>query len=108
MLSHELRNPLAAVLNADGTLIKKRRRPSPRRSSRCQAVIEPARRSTWARLLDDLLDVSRIAHGKLDLAGRDLELRQPIEAAVEAVQPLFGERGLELVARCRRARAGAG
>ncbi|MBA3459653.1 MAG: PAS domain S-box protein [Deltaproteobacteria bacterium] len=95
MLSHELRNPLAAVLNAT-TLLK--RSIEPPTIGRCQAVIERQAKH-MKRLLDDLLDVSRITRGKFELRFEDIELRQPIEAAIESVQPLFGERRVELISQ---------
>src|SRR5678815_2108165 len=49
-----------------------------------------------ARLLDDLLDVSRITHGKFELRKQDLDLRGPIEAAIESTEPLLEERRIEL------------
>jgi two-component system CheB/CheR fusion protein len=92
MLSHELRNPLAAVMNAT-TLIKKQ--PDIDSIARCQAVIERQARH-MKRLLDDLLDVSRITRGKFQLLNEDIDLRVPIEAAVESTSPLFAERGVVL------------
>jgi two-component system CheB/CheR fusion protein len=92
MLSHELRNPLAAVMNAT-TLIKKQ--PDDESIARCQAVIERQARH-MKRLLDDLLDVSRITRGKFQLLTDDVDLRAPIEAAIESTAPLFAERGVTL------------
>ncbi|MBC7974093.1 MAG: response regulator [Myxococcales bacterium] len=92
MLSHELRNPLAAVMNAT-TLIKKQ--PELESVSRCQAVIERQARH-MKRLLDDLLDVSRITRGKFQLVDDDIDLRTSIEAAIESTSPLFTERGVKL------------
>jgi len=92
MLSHELRNPLAAVLNAT-TLIKKQ--PEGDTIARCQAVIERQARH-MKRLLDDLLDVSRITRGKFQLVNDDIDLRTPIEAAIESTSPLFMDRGVKL------------
>jgi len=92
MLSHELRNPLAAVMNAT-TLIKKQ--PDIDAIARCQAVIERQARH-MKRLLDDLLDVSRITRGKFQLLNEDIDLRTPIEAAIESTAPLFSERGVTL------------
>jgi two-component system CheB/CheR fusion protein len=92
MLSHELRNPLAAVLNAT-TLIK--RQPDIESIARCQAVIERQAKH-MKRLLDDLLDVSRITRGKFALLNEDIDLRVPIEAAIESTSPLFTERGVRL------------
>ncbi len=93
MLSHELRNPLAAVMNAT-TLLK--RHAEMEAVARCQAVIERQAKH-MKRLLDDLLDVSRITRGKFDLRTDLLDLRSPIEAAIESVSPLFQERQVELV-----------
>ena len=92
MLSHELRNPLAAVMNAT-TLIK--RQPDVASIGRCQAVIERQARH-MKRLLDDLLDVSRITRGKFQLLNDDIDLRVPIESAIESTSPLFAERGVKL------------
>jgi two-component system CheB/CheR fusion protein len=92
MLSHELRNPLAAVLNAT-TLIQRARDATTTR--RGQAVIE-RQAQHMKRLLDDLLDVSRITRGKFELRAEDLELRQPIEAAIESTAPLYAERSVRL------------
>ncbi len=92
MLSHELRNPLAAVMNAT-TLIQ--RTPDEGAVRRAQGVIE-RQAQHMKRLLDDLLDVSRITRGKFELRTEDLELRQPIEAAIESTAPLYAERGVRL------------
>ena len=92
MLSHELRNPLAAVMNAT-TLIGKQSESDS--VARCQGVIERQARH-MKRLLDDLLDVSRITRGKFQLILDDIDLRGPIEAAIESTAPLFAERGVTL------------
>jgi signal transduction histidine kinase/ActR/RegA family two-component response regulator len=92
MLSHELRNPLSAVMNAT-TLIQRSSDAATMR--RCQAVIE-RQAQHMKRLLDDLLDVSRITRGKFELRMEDLDLRQPVEAAIEATAPLYAERGVRL------------
>jgi CheY-like chemotaxis protein len=49
-----------------------------------------------ARLLDDLLDVSRITRGKLQLRDEAFDLRQAVESAVEATSPLLTERKIQL------------
>jgi two-component system, chemotaxis family, CheB/CheR fusion protein len=92
MLSHELRNPLAAVMNA-ATLLE--RKPGPDVFVRCQSVID-RQTQHMKRLLDDLLDVSRITRGKFDLQIERIDLRQPIEAAIESVQPLYELRKMAL------------
>ncbi|MBA3539513.1 MAG: HAMP domain-containing histidine kinase, partial [Deltaproteobacteria bacterium] len=92
MLSHELRNPLAAVLNASAVLEEHAVEPG---VARCHAVI--ARQAAhMKRLLDDLLDVSRITRGKFALHTEDIDLRNPIQTAIETTAPLVVERKIEL------------
>jgi two-component system CheB/CheR fusion protein len=92
MLSHELRNPLAAVLNATRLLENE---PLPDLATRCQQVIERQAKH-MSRLLDDLLDVSRITRGKLQLRDEPLDLRHTVEAAIEATAPLLADRNMTL------------
>ncbi len=92
MLSHELRNPLAAVLGATTVL---RGDTSPEIADRCRTVIERQSKH-MARLLDDLLDVSRITRGKFELRKADMDLRTAVEGAIEATAPLFESREIEL------------
>src|SRR5205085_1469254 len=49
-----------------------------------------------ARLIDDLLDVSRITHGKVDLRKGPVELATAVACAVETARPLFDARGHRL------------
>ncbi|HVK73363.1 MAG TPA: chemotaxis protein CheB [Kofleriaceae bacterium] len=93
MLSHELRNPLAAVLSA--LRVIERGRFDPDVLLKGQAVAERQARH-MARLLDDLLDVSRITRGTFELRTSDGDLRAPIEAAIEATAPRFADRKLQL------------
>jgi two-component system CheB/CheR fusion protein len=92
MLSHELRNPLAAVLGATTVLS---RDAAVEVQQRCIRVIERQSRH-MARLLDDLLDVSRITRGKFELRKSPLDLRAPVEGAIESTSPLFDQRGVTL------------
>jgi two-component system CheB/CheR fusion protein len=93
MLSHELRNPLAAVVNATN-LMNEAKFELPI-VDKCHRVIR-RQANHMARLLDDLLDVSRITHGKFELRKQDLDLRGPVEAAIESTAPLLKERGIDL------------
>jgi CheY-like chemotaxis protein len=93
MLSHELRNPLAAVLNA--IRVMQRGRFDNAVIAKGQQVVERQSRH-MARLLDDLLDVSRITRGKFELRKTDVDLRAPIEAAIESTAPRFTERNIAL------------
>ncbi len=99
MLSHELRNPLAAVLNA--IRVMQRGRFDSSAMAKGQQVVERQSRH-MARLLDDLLDVSRITRGKFELRTADVDLRGPIEAAIESTGPRFTERQITLTAELPR------
>jgi signal transduction histidine kinase/DNA-binding response OmpR family regulator len=87
ILGHELRNPLAPILTAlqlmtlrgDGSGLKER------------TVIDRQVRHL-VRLVDDLLDVSRIARGKIELRQQTIELADVVATAVEASSPLLDQR----------------
>src|SRR5262249_35296363 len=84
------RNPLAPILTAVQLM---RLRGENHFTKEC-AVIE--RQTTHlARLVDDLLDVSRIARGKIELQRRPTELASIIAHALEQVRPAIAERGHE-------------
>jgi signal transduction histidine kinase/CheY-like chemotaxis protein len=81
-LSHELRNPLAAISNASQVL----QRAAGGEAGRGAAVEIIARQiGLLRRMLDDLLDTARVAHGKLRLDKRRIDLR-PLAATVAAEQ----------------------
>jgi signal transduction histidine kinase/CheY-like chemotaxis protein len=87
MLGHELRNPLSPILTA----VQLMRLRGDGGARECEVIERQARH--LARMVDDLLDVSRITRGKLVLHKDRLELSQVIAAAVETVQPLIDQRG---------------
>jgi CheY-like chemotaxis protein len=88
-LAHELRNPLAPIRHATEILSRGAQAPDGRaRDAGALAVIE--RQVTHlVRLIDDLLDVSRIMHGKLELRRQPILLTEMVESALEASRPLF-------------------
>jgi PAS domain S-box-containing protein len=89
MLAHELRNPLAPIRNAVAIIGAQKELPPAVTWSR--DVIE--RQATQlARLVDDLLDVSRITRGKLRLVAEPLDLAVALHRAVEASRPLIEAR----------------
>ena len=92
MLAHELRNPLAPMLNALQLL---RLKPSEAQSQWAQEVMQ-RQLAQLTRLVDDLLDVSRITRGMITLAREPLEVATLITRAVETVQPLLQEREHQL------------
>jgi signal transduction histidine kinase/CheY-like chemotaxis protein len=73
MLSHELRNPLAPIRNS--TYILRHAAPGSEQARRAQAVIE-RQTEHLTRLVDDLLDVTRIARGKIELRRSRVDLRE--------------------------------
>ncbi len=89
MLAHELRNPLAPILNAAHAL--RLVGPADANQQWAREVIERQTRHL-ARLVDDLLDVSRITRGKVTLARELLDLSTIINRAVETSRPLIDER----------------
>ena len=89
MLSHELRNPLAPLRNA--VLIIKRDQSDPATLSWALDMME-RQIETMVRLVDDLLDVSRITRGKIELKRENIELRKVVERAVETARPLIDGR----------------
>jgi len=91
-LAHELRNPLAPMANAT-TMIRLSNDDAVR--DKGVAILERQLRHI-VRLIDDLLDVSRITTGKLSLQLENLDLVQVMHAAVEIAQPVFAEHSLAL------------
>ena len=87
MLGHELRNPLAPIVTAL-QLMKLR---GGGQLDREHSIIDRQVRHL-VRLVDDLLDVAKIAKDKLELTRRPVELSDPIAQAVETTSPLFEER----------------
>jgi signal transduction histidine kinase len=93
MLAHELRNPLAPIRNA-GEILSRTLPPD----SPTHAAIAMVKRQVaqLTRLVDDLLDVSRITQGRVELKREPLDLATVISHAVETVEPLFRERQHEV------------
>jgi signal transduction histidine kinase len=86
MLSHELRNPLSPLRNASHMLMQGETQDPKIIWSR--GVIARQLKH-MIRLVDDLLDVSRIARGKIVLLSESVAVKDVIGAAAETVQPLF-------------------
>jgi CheY-like chemotaxis protein len=93
MLSHELRNPLAAVVSA--AKVMRTQNIKPEAVDRARQIVERQSRH-MARLLDDLLDVSRITRGGIELRKEDVDLREVIRTAIEALSPVLEERQTQL------------
>ncbi len=98
MLSHELRNPLAPIRNS--LYILERAEPGGAQASRAQAVIE-RQVQHMTRLIDDLLDVTRISRGKIRLQRERLELNGLVRRVADDHREQFTRNGVALeVAIC--------
>jgi signal transduction histidine kinase len=88
MLGHELRNPLAPIVTALALIEQ-------RNVSGIERELAVVRRQVQqvVRLVDDLLDVARIARGKVELHRERTDLADAVSAALESAKPLFEERG---------------
>ena len=94
MLAHELRNPLAPIRNGV-ELLKMSRTAEPE----IQETTRMMERQVvhLVRLVDDLLDVSRIITGKIHLDNEPVDVSDFIDRAIEEVQPTIDARGHELM-----------
>ena len=95
-LAHELRNPLAPVRNA--LQILKMPRVDAQTIERSREMME-RQVQHLVRLVDDLMDVSRVMRGKIELRKEQIELAAVVARAVETVQPLVDAQGHELSVR---------
>jgi PAS domain S-box-containing protein len=93
MLSHELRNPLAPIFNAVHLLRVQGNENLIQQQAR---IIIERQVGQLSRLVDDLLEVSRIATGRVRLHRQRLDLRGVVERAVETVRPSIDRRRQEL------------
>src|SRR5690349_17001001 len=93
VLSHELRNPLAPILNSVALLDRIGSQAEPAR--RARAVIDRQARHL-ARMVDDLLDVTRISHGRIELDRALHDARDLVRKAVEDHRLGFEARGVAL------------
>ena len=93
-LAHELRNPLAPIRNAV-QILRIKGKLAPEITGARDIIDRQTRHMT--RLVDDLLEASRITRGKVELRREDVKLSAVMKDAVDAVQPLVEKAGHELV-----------
>ncbi|HXG09974.1 MAG TPA: ATP-binding protein, partial [Gemmataceae bacterium] len=94
LLSHELRNPLAPIRNA--LQIMRLHGPLDPTLEKARDIIERQVRHL-SRLVDDLLDVSRITRGKITLRKERLDLSAVARLAIEIARPLIDKRQHQLI-----------
>ncbi|MFT3916663.1 MAG: PAS domain S-box protein [Anaeromyxobacteraceae bacterium] len=93
VLSHELRNPLAPIRNA--VYLLERAEPGSPQAVRAKDVIR-RQSDHLAKLVDDLLDLSRVDHGKIRLDRKPIDGAEVIRRAAEDARPGFDARGVAL------------
>ncbi len=93
MLGHELRNPLGAIANA--THVLKQIGPADPPARRSVEVIQ-RQLQHLVRLVDDLLDVSRITRGKVELRRERIDLSEAVRQAAETMRPVVEAKEHEL------------
>jgi PAS domain S-box-containing protein len=94
LLAHELRNPLAPIRNAVQIM---RMSPAANTTPANQLLPMMERQlAHMARLLDDLLDVSLIANGMIELRKERIDVAQAVQAGIEASKPLIDSMGHHL------------
>jgi signal transduction histidine kinase len=89
MLAHELRNPLAAIFTA--VELMRQSADDARLLTRAEEVIERQGRH-MARQLDELLDISRVTHGKIELRKDVVDLRELVHRSLDACQAFISVR----------------
>ncbi|WP_323072389.1 ATP-binding response regulator [Mycetohabitans endofungorum] len=94
-LAHELRNPLAPLRNAIELLNPKYGATEAMRAD--ARLIASRQLAHLGRLVDDLLDVSRISYGKIVLQIAALDLKAVVETAIETSKPLLDSKGHTLL-----------
>jgi len=92
MLAHELRNPLAAITNA--LHLEAATKPDGADSKPMRVMMRQSQH--LARMVDDLLDVSRFNRGHIELRRGPVDLRQVVQHSVEARRRALEEKGLRL------------
>ena len=86
ILAHELRNPLAPMRN--GLQVMRLADGDPDATERVRAMME-RQLARMVHLIDDLLDLSRISYGKINLRNARIELAEAIQQAIESSRPLI-------------------
>jgi signal transduction histidine kinase/ActR/RegA family two-component response regulator len=94
IVSHELRTPLSAILGWARMLRQGMLDTPPANDRALDAIVRNA--ALLSRLVDDLLDVSRIVSGKLALETTNVDLGVVVEAAVDSVRPMLLAKNIEI------------
>jgi CheY-like chemotaxis protein/two-component sensor histidine kinase len=93
MLSHELRNPLAPIRNA--IYLLNHSDPGGEQARRARTILQ-RQTEHLTRLVDDLLDVTRIARGKIDLRRERVDLDAVVRRTADDLRSVMDQRGISL------------
>jgi len=93
MLGHELRNPLAPLVFSIELLRRSRDRDA-QEARQLEVMLRQVRQ--LSRLVDDLLDISRVSHGRIELHRRAVSLPETVGDAIEAARPTLRAMGHDI------------
>lgn len=94
-MSHELRTPLNSIIGFTGIILRERVGPLNDGQRKQLNMVRDSSRHLLA-LINDILDISKIEAGQLQLVQEDIDLRRMIEKVEQSVRPLAESKGLEL------------
>lgn len=94
-MSHELRTPLNSIIGFTGIILRKRVGPLNDEQKKQLNMVKNSSQHLLA-LINDVLDISKIEAGQLQLVSEEINLPQIIEKALQSVRPLAESKGIEL------------
>ena len=93
-LSHEFRTPLASIIGFAETLLSERDMPDEMRREFDEIILQEGKK--LAKLINDILELSRYEQGKIDLSKTDFDLSELLKTIVEEITPVVENKGLIL------------